>query len=610
MNVAKIKKSWKNQAEFEEKQVVYGNELIMTTSEVFSIDAVEENILSVLSSNSSDQITDESEADHDVSFHLLAEQIPVAFSPSKDETSVKMLVRSHGLGTLRPERKLIWKTCYVRLEASAGATLDVENANSLVEANENMYHDTVRTCFGSLDLPDGEPALPGCVDEKHCNSYYLSRNGKISVGRILTCLGYNQPDVQYCPMLFPIAATIRHFLTEEDTYGIVSAMASSKNTKYFFQSTLQMAVSSQTALELSKKHAKKSVSYLESASNQEQVERLYEEWIWWILDGLPFPHVVRILDSFLIEGNKILYGICFTLLHMFTEALRGNDAKWKGSIKNRGLKGAMYHFCKEIPCSPNALLNRCFKFRGFSRAEINKIAVQVEMDLKSRGIVNGFKTRSQSADNFPSPDCRDRINAESTTLAYKELVALWNWLPERMTMATPTLAYSSNEHGISLTTFYTRCEKYEPTILVIKTTQGEVFGAYCSTTWAERNLKNDKGSRQVYFGTGETFLFQLPTGGTPKKYAWVKADSRSSSSSKPESETSTKAEEHKKELFMCGQHDMIAIGGGDGNGICLDASLTIGKTEHCATFGNPPLCNSRDFTIAAIEVYGLFKLDL
>ena len=81
-----------------------------------------------------------------------------------------------------------------------------------------------------------------------------------------------------------------------------------------------------------------------------------------------------------------------------------------------------------------------------------------------------------------------------------------------MTMAEPELIYSSNQHGISLTTFYTRSEKYEPTILVIKTTEKEVFGAYCSTTWATRNEKDDQGRRQHYFGTGETFLFTFATG--------------------------------------------------------------------------------------------------
>ena len=42
-------------------------------------------------------------------------------------------------------------------------------------------------------------------------------------------------------------------------------------------------------------------------------------------------------------------------------------------------------------------------------------------------------------------------------------------------MGTPELIYASNEHGISLNTFYTKSEPWEPTILVIKTTDREVI---------------------------------------------------------------------------------------------------------------------------------------
>ena len=69
------------------------------------------------------------------------------------------------------------------------------------------------------------------------------------------------------------------------------------------------------------------------------------------------------------------------------------------------------------------------------------------------------------------------------------------------------------------------------------------------------------------------------------------------------------AELHSHQLFMAGQHDMISIGGGGGNGIYLDGTLSRGKTESCKTFGNPPLCTSKDFDIAAIEVFGLAFAD-
>jgi len=52
--------------------------------------------------------------------------------------------------------------------------------------------------------------------------------------------------------------------------------------------------------------------------------------------------------------------------------------------------------------------------------------------------------------------------------------------------------------GTSLRTFYTKLEKYCPTILVIKDTKGHVFGAYVSDTWKYS---------ESFYGRGETFLF-------------------------------------------------------------------------------------------------------
>lgn len=75
----------------------------------------------------------------------------------------------------------------------------------------------------------------------------------------------------------------------------------------------------------------------------------------------------------------------------------------------------------------------------------------------------------------------------------------------------------------------------------------QVFGAYCSTRWFERNLKDDNGHRQAYFGTGETFLFSLYP--ERAKYPWVGIDG-------------DKGLGHGSELFMAADASMITIGGG------------------------------------------------
>ena len=124
---------------------------------------------------------------------------------------------------------------------------------------------------------------------------------------------------------------------------------------------------------------------------------------------------------------------------------------------------------------------------------------------------------------------------------------MWSWLPARITMYKPTLLYTTEEHGCSLKTFYKRVQDHEQTLMIIKTFNNDVFGAYCSVSWYERNLKDDNGKKQRYFGTGETFLFSLVP--EKKKYPWVGIQS-------------DKNCDHSRELFMAADNEMITIGGG------------------------------------------------
>ena len=66
-------------------------------------------------------------------------QIPKSLE--KDDKSVKMLIRSHGLSVMREERKHFWKGIYNKRES-------VEN----IEANRRLYWETVKTCFGSIGM--------------------------------------------------------------------------------------------------------------------------------------------------------------------------------------------------------------------------------------------------------------------------------------------------------------------------------------------------------------------------------------------------------------------------------------------------------------------------
>ena len=161
------------------------------------------------------------------------------------------------------ERASIWRGVFVNKEGGG---------EDKAEANAGLYWETVKTCFGNQgkwpynnllnlmpyvalsELPSEPAPTPSILEPQHMNNFCLKPKGGISVSRILTCFAYNSPDIQYCPHSYPIAAVIRHYLSEEDTYGLLCALAASRQPKYFPQSKLQHDIEWRTVMDLNKEY--------------------------------------------------------------------------------------------------------------------------------------------------------------------------------------------------------------------------------------------------------------------------------------------------------------------------------------------------------------------
>ncbi|KAM7353508.1 GTPase-activating protein skywalker isoform 9-T15 [Cochliomyia hominivorax] len=456
---------------------------------------------------------------------------------------------------------------------------------------EGFYWEMVHQVFGTTELSEKPIMLPAFVDATHCLPYHLTRTGRAVADRIVNVLGYDCPDITYSPVLYPITSILLHFMSEEEAYHCLAALVGSKDKVFINQTKLLHEVTWKTVMQIAKKHTKNAVSYFQRICPGVKLERVFMDWCWWILAGLPFQHLVRIMDCFFHEGIKVLYRVALVILNLFHKECQSNNEWSPDNIKN-DIGSALIKFCKKIPVSPAKLLHAAFSIRGLSSTYISRIFLKTEMLLKSRSVLNsGNKqlVKSRSSDNLPTSQSQVNIQMMSHTLTIRELFTLWSWLPVRITMYQPVLLYTTEEHGCSLTTFYVRVEQHEPTLMMIKTCNNEVFGAYCSSRWFERNVKDDKGQRQAYFGTGETFLFSLYP--ERAKYPWVGIDN-------------DKDLGHSSELFMAADSKMITIGGGEGQAIWMDENIRFGKTDSCKTFNNPPLCPSGDFEIRVLEVYG------
>lgn len=60
------------------------------------------------------------------------------------------------------------------------------------------------------------------------------------------------------------------------------------------------------------------------------------------------------------------------------------------------------------------------------------------------------------------------------------------------------LAFSTNNDGTSMSTFYANLKFSMYSIILVEDTEGYKFGAFCTQEWK---------SQKYFYGTGESFIF-------------------------------------------------------------------------------------------------------
>ncbi|XP_021402131.1 oxidation resistance protein 1 isoform X8 [Lonchura striata] len=167
---------------------------------------------------------------------------------------------------------------------------------------------------------------------------------------------------------------------------------------------------------------------------------------------------------------------------------------------------------------------------------------------------------------------RPNLSDPSELLQPEQIEKLTKSLPPRTIGYPWTLVYSTAKHGMSLKTLYRTMTGLDtPVLLVIKDSDGQVFGALASEPF-----KVSDG----FYGTGETFMFTF----SPdfEVFKWT-GDNM---------------------FFIKGDMDSLAFGGGGGEfALWLDGDLYHGRSHSCKTFGNHTLSKREDFTIQDIEIW-------
>uniref|UniRef100_A0A7E4VEM7 TBC1 domain family member 24 n=1 Tax=Panagrellus redivivus TaxID=6233 RepID=A0A7E4VEM7_PANRE len=421
----------------------------------------------------------------------------------------------------------------------------------------------------------------------------LKEQGAVTLQRLLIVVECVRPEIRYVPILYPLCAMFLHYMEPEDTFACVMRLLSQGNG-FMLQSEVAVYASAHTTLALLKKHKKKVYQALKTkvgTSDDEKLAEIFKDWSAWVFKYLPYAYLVRVLDCFLVEGHKMLLRVVLSLTYLWYKekgksTLPSSVAAGSVDEKLDAVREEIIQVVRDCPISISTLLDICTSIRNFKFSTVQRL--QADFELKHRDKIN----LERSMKSQLSPTRTMYTQAFSSAIIDCEVASeIMNALPTRFQLETPSLLFRLSENGVSFTQLWNLIDQAEQSILIIKSTKNEVFGAYCSASWSERRDFHER-TRSKYFGTGESFVWYADRSiGLPRIFHWAG--------------TSSDHPDDCPQMFMTANDRLLIVGSGGGDAISIRDELTSGLSYACNTFSSPALVPGNAFEIAELEVFSV-----
>ncbi|XP_068607359.1 TBC1 domain family member 24-like [Brachionichthys hirsutus] len=513
-------------------------------------------------------------------------------------------------------------------------TIHSINSSESVTSDRDIYYELTKKLFGEQKI--STHPVPEYMEAGDIPRYCLNKAGLNSVKKVLLCLAKYFPDVNFCPILPALVALILHFSEDEaECFYSMSRLIcyNDPNKRYIDQTFLTYRASCMTFGDLANRCCR-GIRKLIASSHQNLFE-FYSDWIMWIFADLPFTYAIRVLDVYLSEGYKVLYRVALALLSLYKVSVSSRVADVED------FRTDMKSFVENVArhCTVEKLLEKAFTISMATRRELNLLFNANKNSLMQKGVTIHQKRQLVETVNF------DLFSSSAVTAT--EMRVIWAWIPERFALFSPIRLFNVAEQGRSLASFYSHVEGHEPVVLIIKTVDEEVFGAFLSTDVLERRKHDSEGL--TYFGTGECFVFTLRPSmeryqqamvnimtrrvspqaltdvsnsscstitsnaatitlscpaGTPQDPSYLTIPFTAQSEDSITAKEPKRHKEQEASMFIAGNDSQLIIGGDGGRAICLQEGLARGFSERCDTFKSISLCKGR-FKIQALEVWGI-----
>jgi hypothetical protein len=339
--------------------------------------------------------------------------------------------------------------------------------------------------FSGIDA-SSFPQFP-MFGSKHCTFSTLSVDRKLEAMRILVIAAVEHDSLKYCPKL-PYVVEYMLGSCEDPclVFAMVNAMliTSKRNHWYFRFDFFNFRVFLRILMSIFAANCKKLAEHVEKHGIV--VEKIFAEAIaTFFTPYLTFDTLIRVLDSFAIEGYKVLFRVAVAMLANASDELLNETelvAFRKTLIReSRKLK-------------PDNISRKAFsiyltrdKFDQLDK--MHREDVRDDMAAAGKGEHVEYVRRWPDLKLLATLDRKEAVKARASErhplfsqilLSKADFLQLWVWLPPGCHHGDFNRLYAADVDGYALSTLYDKCEDRGNILLLIETTDGHIFGFHLS----------------------------------------------------------------------------------------------------------------------------------
>lgn len=430
-------------------------------------------------------------------------------------------------GIKEQDRPLFYQRCIqIRHHQTTTGHNHVQTIRPL---NVAAYDTYCSSLFGHLQPSTNLPCVPDFgspVQFRHADQLMPLSSMQQSQQSLLCLIREAHHDLAHCPFMADLITFFTRYFNDATVFSLLQLMITARprndesmSSYYFTLNSASFATFIKRFYLLLKNQSESTKHHLKHMGID--IATVFQSWAERCFNGFhPQSTIIRFLDGF----------VAFGLPWIWTWALALLDQHRKEIMACSNPNQVSMLFYNEM-CESDA--NEVVERACSMLSKVIKTSSKFKSRHTDKYVLHSVFVPRESSNHVP----RLRSGQTSEILSHDQFCAIWCWIDDMLKVTDPELLYASSIHGYSLATLLERCTTNDPhvphgpTVTVVKSTTGAIFGIYLSNSWVqdsdatrlkhashlarekmnqiETKIENELLQSRLHHADGRSFVFML-----------------------------------------------------------------------------------------------------